>query len=80
MKGIIGFLILLIIIGGGLYAIFGWVYPHLKATTNHPILYTFLLFLATVLIHAVFSRENTGLFGIIFGYDLASSLIKAVMK
>lgn len=74
------FLILLVIIGGGLYAIFGWVYPHLKATTNHPILYTFLLFLAIVLINAVFSRENTGMFGVIFGYDLANNLIKAVMK
>jgi putative effector of murein hydrolase len=77
MLRLLGFFV---IIGLGIYVIATWIYPHFKATTNHPILYTVLLFFGVMAIGSVFSRKNTGIYGSFFGFQLSRSLIKAVMR
>ena len=79
-MSILRIIVPLLLIGGGLYVIITWVYPHFKATTNRPILYTILLLLGISTINAIFSVENTGLYGWLFGYDLIKTIIKMSMN
>jgi len=37
---------------GGIYAIVYWLYPHMQATTNNPVLYTFLVVVGVILLNA----------------------------
>jgi len=80
MKDILHVLVPLLLIGGGIYVIATWIYPHFKATTNHPVLYTVLLFFGVMAIGSVFSRKNTGIFGWFFGNQLIRDLINGVMR
>jgi hypothetical protein len=80
MKDILHVLVPLLLIGGGIYVIATWIYPHFKATTNHPVLYTVLLFFGVMAISSVFSRKNTGIYGSLFGLQLSRSLINALMR